>query len=119
LLLAVLERAAAAGRLKVSPETAAQMVMAANAGVALSLLSRPAIYIDPELSTRVRDAVVATVVTETPSGDGSTAQIPSTAVAAATLGAQLRHLPPTVLSAAETALLQQWLTRLADTSPAA
>jgi hypothetical protein len=45
LLLAVLERCAAARRLKLP--LAAQMVMAANAGVALSMTTRPELCLDP------------------------------------------------------------------------
>jgi AcrR family transcriptional regulator len=109
LLLAVLERCAAAGRLTVSPDTAARMVMSANTGVALSLVARPAIYPDREFATRVREAVIGAITTEDPG-----APVTASAVTAATLGAQLRDTPPDVLTEPETALLQQWLTRLAD-----
>ncbi|GLW09511.1 TetR family transcriptional regulator [Microtetraspora sp. NBRC 13810] len=111
LLLGVLERCAAAGRLRVSPQVAAQMVMSANTGVALSLITRPAIYPDPGFSAQVREAVFAAV---TVPGDEPPATGRTTGVAAATLGALLRETPPAVLSAAETALLHQWLTALAD-----
>ncbi|ETK31700.1 TetR/AcrR family transcriptional regulator [Microbispora sp. ATCC PTA-5024] len=115
LLLAVLERCAAAGRLRVSPETAADMVMSANSGVALSLISRPAIYADPEFSTRVRDAVID-AVTVPPTAADDAPEDGRTAVAAATLGALLRDRPPAALTEAETALLREWLGRLSDTS---
>jgi hypothetical protein len=90
---------------------AAQMVMSANSGVALSLITRPAIYTDPDFSTRVRDSVHAAIL-----ADQSPVENPPVPVAAATLGAQLRSTPPDVLTEAETALLHQWLTRLADHS---
>lgn len=116
LLLQALERCAAAGRLTVSPQTAAQMVMSANTGVALALLYRPAIYLDHEFSTRVRDAVVDAITTAAGRPERPAANPIGTT--AATLGAQLREQPATAtsLTPAETALLQQWLTHLADTA---
>ena len=108
LLLEVLERCAAAGRLKVSVETAGKMVMAANAGVALSLITRPAIYTDLEFSTRVRDSVHAAILAET-----ETTEDDAVAVTATTLAAQLRKSSPEELTGAEAALLQEWLDRLA------
>jgi AcrR family transcriptional regulator len=111
LLVAVLERCAAAGRLKVSTDIAAQMVMAANAGVALSLITRPGIYTTPDFSTRVRDSVHAAILTDAPATEPE-----PVAATARTLGAQLRQNPPKHLTEPETGLLQQWLTQLADTS---
>ncbi|GGJ79923.1 TetR family transcriptional regulator [Streptomyces camponoticapitis] len=119
LLLGILERCAEAGRLRVSPETAARMVMSANTGVALSIISRPALYKDGSVSTRVRDAVVDAVVVAESAGALSRTVTGNDAVAAtaATLAAQLRGAPPDRMTPAEAALLQQWLTRLADTGP--
>lgn len=108
LLLEVLERCAAAGRLKVAPPTAGRMVMSANAGVALSLITRPAIYPDLEFSTRVRDSVFAAILTDAPAESDD-----AVAVTATTLAAQLRKASPEKLTAAESALLQEWLERLA------
>ena len=119
LLLGVLERCAAAGRLRVSPETAAQMVMSANAGIALSLISRPALYPDISVSDRVRDAMVGAVTRDAPADGGAGNAAGATpearlAGAAATLGAQVRVSPPPGLTEAERALLQQWLGTVAD-----
>lgn len=115
LLLDVLERCAAAGRLTVSPHLAAQMVMSANAGVALSLISRPALYPDAEFSTRVRDALVEAITTDAPGAEADGGRQVSSA--AATLGAQLRAAPPKSFTHAENSLLHEWLTRLADSAP--
>ncbi|MFJ2647411.1 TetR/AcrR family transcriptional regulator [Streptomyces sp. NPDC087420] len=127
-----LERAAAAGKLRISPDLAAQMVMSANVGVALMLVARPATFTDPGMSRRVRDAVHASVLThgamygdpdaggtdgtvEGGSDDGS-----GTAPAvAARLGALLRRSPPEALSGAEGALLTEWLERVSDAPGAA
>lgn len=55
-----------AGRLRVDPETAAQIIMSANVGVALSVVTQPETYSDPELSTQVRDAVHRQLLTPEP-----------------------------------------------------
>lgn len=71
LLLAILERCAVAGRLTVPPALAAQMIMSANVGAALSVLTRPEQYPDPGFSTRLRDAVFD-AVTRPNAPDGGT-----------------------------------------------
>src|SRR4051812_26909662 len=108
LLREVLDRCAAAGRLRVDPEAAAQAIMAANVGVALSLVTQPQAYDDPRLSTRVRDAVHEQVlVLDAPPRTGA-----DVAATALQLSAQLAATA-TRLSAAERALLGEWLGRLA------
>jgi AcrR family transcriptional regulator len=111
-----LEACAAAGRLRVSPAVAAQMIMSANIGLALNLLTQPAMYADPDLSSRVRDAVHAAVLTSPPPAPPADAA--TTASVAAQLWAQLRQEPPRSLTPAETGLLHQWLSTLADAPPA-
>ncbi|MFJ4741477.1 TetR/AcrR family transcriptional regulator [Streptomyces sp. NPDC088775] len=127
LLTGDLERAAAAGKLRLAPELAAQMVMSANVGVALMLVARPATFADAGMSHRVRDAVHAAVltpeafracrgekVTDGPRGSVPAAAEPSVPSAAARLNALLRRSPDPSLSAAEGALLTEWLDRLAN-----
>ncbi|MFB9909726.1 TetR/AcrR family transcriptional regulator [Allokutzneria oryzae] len=111
LLVETLERCAALGRLRVSPDAAARMVMSANVGVSLMLITRPTTYSDPSLSHRVRDAVHAQILT-------TTAPEPGTGVSpvAARLNALLSASPSETLTPAETALLREWLTRLSDTA---
>ncbi|MEV6751122.1 TetR/AcrR family transcriptional regulator [Streptomyces sp. NPDC051214] len=113
-----LERAAAQGKLRLAPELAAQMVMSANVGVALMLVARPATFVDPDVSRRVRDAVHAAIFTPEAAesrggapreaGQGEV-QLPA---AAARLSATLAAEPPQALTSAETALLSEWLDRL-------
>ncbi|WP_329045429.1 TetR/AcrR family transcriptional regulator [Amycolatopsis sp. NBC_01488] len=106
LLLAVLERCAAAGRLKLPPPLAAQMVMAANAGVALSMITRPELYPVPGFSVRVRESVLAGVLAEDrPEADG-------VAATATALAARLPETVPGDLTAAEVTVLREWLARL-------
>ncbi len=121
ILTSDLRRAAEQGRLRLAPELAAQMIMSANVGVALMLVSRPASFTDASLSRRVRDAVHAVVFTpdaaepRTPAADGAEGpQVPATA---ARLGALLCQSPSPALSPAETGLLGEWLDRLSNTPP--
>jgi AcrR family transcriptional regulator len=112
LLRAVLLRCAGAGLLAVEVDLAAQEIMAANVGVALSLVTQPARYADPELSRRVRDAVhrdvlVAEAFAEPPSSDEGLA------AAANQLSALLAEPRDVALTEAERGLLQQWLAALA------
>lgn len=108
MLLALLERIAAAGRLATTPETAARMIMSANVGVSLSLVSRPDLYPDEEFGEHVRDAVFAAVLT-----DVTARPARSVAQAAVTLDATLRRQRPRQLTESETALLREWLDRIA------
>jgi AcrR family transcriptional regulator len=122
-----LERAAAGGSLRISPDLAAQMIMSANIGVSLTLVARPATFTDPALSRRVRDAVHASVLTHEamygapPAGrtdratkKGSPDDSGAAPAVAARLGALLRKSPPEVLSGAEGALLTEWLERVSN-----
>ncbi len=113
-LTADLERAAAQGKLRLAPELAAQIVMSANVGVALMLVSRPSTFTDKSTSTRVRDAVHAAIFTPdvTTAGPATDeARVPPTA---ARLNALLRQSPHSPLSAAETGLMREWLDRLSN-----
>jgi AcrR family transcriptional regulator len=109
ILQQVLMRCAEAGRLRVSPEDAAQAIMAANVGVSLALITQPRAYIDPDLSRRVRDALLARVL----SVDEPAPEVPSVAAAALRLSAMLEG-DGSPLTEAETGLLQEWLRRVAE-----
>ncbi|MCH5671068.1 TetR/AcrR family transcriptional regulator [Streptomyces gilvus] len=114
LLHGILERCAAAGRLTVPPALATQMIMSANVGAALSMLTRPEQYPDPQFAERLRDAVLDSVTcpaaTDEPAErDDQERAVP---VAAATLAARLRAEQSKVFTTAEAALLKQWLDKL-------
>ncbi|MER7567086.1 TetR/AcrR family transcriptional regulator [Streptomyces sp. NPDC048523] len=118
LLHGILERCAAEGRLTVPPALATQMIMSANVGAALSMLTRPEQYTDMKFSQRLRDAVLDSVTrpadTDTDTDVDAARDDSSVPAAAATLAARLRaDLPPT-LTTAESALLQQWLEELSE-----
>ncbi|SDK79790.1 TetR/AcrR family transcriptional regulator [Nonomuraea jiangxiensis] len=112
LLRSVLERVARAGRLAIEPDRAAEIVISANSGVALALLTRPELHRSVELSTHVREIVLAGILTPEPDG-GTPPEPPAVPQAANTLAALLRSAPPESFSPAERELLAEWLTRLA------
>lgn len=107
LLLALLRRIADAGRLRTPAEDAAAMIHAVNVGVVLSLIATPAAERDPGLSARTRDIVLAAVTTAAPDQDNG-----GIATRALALDAALDN-DENPLSPAETALLRDWLRRLA------
>jgi AcrR family transcriptional regulator len=117
-----LELGASRGQLCVSVETAARMVMSATTGAALSLISQSDLYGDPTFVTQLREAVIAAVTVAPPAATGKRsapdAGAPTIATAAATLQSKLAH-QDTPLTAPEQALMEQWLTTLADAPNAA
>ena len=111
-----LDACAEAGLLRIAPDVAAQMIMAANVGVTLMQISRPGLYPDPGLSTRVRDSLHARVFREREPAQTQTPMPTARADAAATattLAALLRSDDSTPLTPTERALLLDWLARLA------
>jgi AcrR family transcriptional regulator len=110
----LLEAAAARGLLRVPVADAAAQILAANVGVTLSLIGRPAGERDLGLSVRAREAALQGVLL---TGDAVPADV-SRAGAAVTLRAALAA-DRTGLTAGEAALLGELLDRLAaETEPA-
>jgi AcrR family transcriptional regulator len=112
-----LELGARRGQLRMSAETASRIVLSATTGAALSLISQPDLYGDGTFATQLREAVIAwvTVPQDAPSAAqppdrGSAATVAS---AAATLSSRL-GTESTPLTGPEMALMQQWLSTLAD-----
>ncbi|MFC5500851.1 TetR/AcrR family transcriptional regulator [Lysinimonas soli] len=115
LLRAVLDRLAAQGRLRVDPEVGARVVMAANTGVALALILRPALYPDLALSTMMRDIVHGALVSDAaPASDAGE----SSRIAATTLRGALISMPDTLFTDREAGLLDEWLNRIQSQPPA-
>jgi AcrR family transcriptional regulator len=106
ILRAMLERAAAAGRLKVPVETALEFVGATGVGVTLQLIGTPEAERDLSRPGRVRDLVLAAISADEPAENGP-------AVHAIALQEALRARPE-LLGEAETSLMIQWLARVAD-----
>ena len=108
ILRGVLVRCAEAGRLAVEVDLAAQVIMSANVGVALSLITQPDRYAHAELSQRVRDAVHRDLLS-----DAAPARSAGVAVVANQLAALIAAGDDVPLTAAERGLLAQWLSALA------
>jgi AcrR family transcriptional regulator len=112
-----LELGAGRGQLRVSVETGARMIMSAVTGAALSLISQPDLFGDATFATQLREAVIAAVTApaDRPTGKRRTREVsaPTIATAAATLKSKLA-VEDTPLTEPERALMQQWLTTLAD-----
>lgn len=111
MLRRIVERVAAAGRLRVTVDRATQLVHATGMGVILSLIATPAEQRDLGLITAAREFVLSAITTDKPADTGS--DIPSRAIA---LSAALREQPSPALSPAERLLLAEWLDRVAASS---
>ncbi|WP_284981566.1 TetR/AcrR family transcriptional regulator [Arthrobacter sp. efr-133-TYG-118] len=112
LLQALVDRAGRKGRLLVPSGLATQMIMAANTGVALALITRPEIYTDRSVSDRVRDITLHGVFTSEP-GHG---QPDALAKAAATFASTIATDPPPQLSQGERVLMAEWMNRFTGPS---
>jgi hypothetical protein len=109
ILHSLVSRVAAAGRLLVSVERAAQMIHSAGSGVTLTLIATKPADRDPELSPRVREAILTSITTDTPSAvSGAGAASHAIALKASLPGTD------TGLTEAEQALLTQWLDQIAQ-----
>ena len=108
-LAAHVHRIAAVGRLRVAEDRAVAMLHGAGSGVALSLVALPPAERDAGLATATREAVLAAITTDAPDGAD-----PGPMAAAVTLRAALDDVP--AFTAAERALLGEWLDRVAAPS---
>ncbi|WP_030149134.1 TetR/AcrR family transcriptional regulator [Mycetocola saprophilus] len=112
LLGALVVRAGAAGRLRIDADWATRTIMAANTGIALALVTRPELHPDPSISDTVRDVTLAGIFT-----DAAAPGTSAVAGAATTLASALEHgtderVDAAAFTAAETALLREWLGRM-------
>jgi AcrR family transcriptional regulator len=117
-----LELGAARGQLRMSAETAARTVMAATIGAALSLISQPDLFDDDKFATHLREAVIASITVPDDAAPTPKRRVPAAEPALATAAAMLSSkiaAEDTPLTDPERALMQQWLTTLADASAAA
>lgn len=111
ILLEIVNGSARAGRLTVPPELAARMVHAAGVGVVLTLIKDREAAAD-DLSVRTREALIAAITApEETAGDAPRPLAALAMALRAALGAASADDVP--LSAAERALLAEWLARIA------
>jgi AcrR family transcriptional regulator len=108
LLEATLTRCAAAGALATTPRLAAQLILPANIGVALSRIAQPELFADPALPDRTRDAIFAAVLTESK----APSEPDPVRAAARQMRSQLALTGTGKLEPVETALLDRWLERI-------
>jgi AcrR family transcriptional regulator len=101
-----IHRIAEAGRLRVSEERAVHLMYAAGCGTTLALIALPEDRRDPALSELAREAVISAITTEAPA-----AAAPGPVGAAAAMRALLPQT--SVLTAHESALMEEWLDRIA------
>ncbi|MEV5508011.1 TetR/AcrR family transcriptional regulator [Streptomyces orinoci] len=112
-LLQLCRRAAEAGRLRVPPELAARMVLAANTGVTLSLISAPDADAG-QLSRHTRDAILDAITVRDAHRTRPEPAAPADHRSAANaLAGTLGDAPAPGLTARETGLLREWLDRIA------
>jgi AcrR family transcriptional regulator len=107
-LQARVHRVAETGRLRVTERRAVDLISAAGTGVVFTLIDQAEDERDDTLADTAWESVCATILV-----DQSTAASTGPAAAAVTLRAALPDL--TALTAAERALLGDWLDRIADT----
>ncbi len=116
LLLGLLDRVATAGRLRMPPDAAAQLIHVTSTGVTLALISTPTSDRDPDLSPRARDSILATITTPINHDAPGNSDTPL-ATRALALDAALTD-NPRPRTRTEAALLHDWLCRLATISGA-
>jgi AcrR family transcriptional regulator len=114
-LLRTVSRVAAAGRLRYSVDRAARLIHGTAMGLVLSLIATPEDDRDLELLTVARENVLREITVDG-EPDSLAASEPGDATRrrAVALRAALRLAPTAALSAAEQALLGEWLDRIAD-----
>ncbi len=112
MLRQLVDRVAARGGLRVSPEQAVAMIHAAGVGVTLTMLERPPSERDPLVGILTREAIIGAIMTD--AGEGRTVSLaarPDPVPHAIALRTMLAD-DPLGLTDAERALLGEWLVRI-------
>jgi AcrR family transcriptional regulator len=113
LLVAGLVRCAAVGAMRIEPRVAAEIILAANVGIALNHIAEPARFADPALSHRLREAVFSSIlIRAAPQGEDDPVH-----AAALRLRSQVQLTGTEALEPAETTLLLRWLERVTEFRP--
>lgn len=112
LLVARLVRCAEAGKLSTTPDAAAQIMMAACVGVALSLMTQPETFSHPALSHRIRDAVLRDLLVDA----GAPSRINHALKSVALQMATMIKTTPTPLTEPEVSMMLQWLAAVATSN---
>jgi AcrR family transcriptional regulator len=111
LLVANLDRCAAAGVLAMEQRTAAKLILSANVGLAFNAIADPALFDEEEkVSLIMRDTLFSRVLVDQPPPEA----VQPEKGTARQLRAQLAESPSPALEAAESALLDRWLQRIEE-----
>ena len=111
ILRGLVSRVARTGRLRTSVERAATLIGATGVGLVLTLIAMPPAERDLEIVTIARESTLRAILTDAPAPASGDDSLTSRAVA---LRETLGDSVP-ALSAAERALLTEWLDRIAAT----
>ena len=111
ILQEVIARLGDQGRLRMSVDRATKLVHAGGVGIVLTLISEAPADRDMGLSAVVRENALSAILNSDESTPTASSELPARAVA---LGEALRATDNNHLTAAERALLVEWLRRLAD-----
>jgi len=101
-----MRRLAASGRLCVSEDRAANLIRAGGCGTVFTLLAMPEAERDIHLSIIAREAVIASITTQTPDWKAS-------GVASAAIALRATLSETNALTTSEQQLLSEWLARIA------
>ena len=112
----LIARVASAGRLRMSVDRATQLFHATASGFVLSQIAVPPAERDPDLSAVFREHMLRAIAIATEDEGEPAAGDSSIARRAVALREALREGGTTALTAGETAVLSEWLDRLADAS---
>lgn len=107
MLHGLVEQIALAGRLRLPQHAAVELINAVNTGVTLSLIATDPDRRDPELARRAREMVITTITTDPPAEPDPA--LPARALALDSALDERSH----PLTEPETALLHEWLHRIA------
>ena len=113
MLHGLVSRVAEAGRLRVGVEQAVRMIHAAGMGVTLDLIGTALGDRDPTLSEAVREAILATILTDEPDAEGAEGGGRNRAANRAVALKAVLSEAETELTPGERALLSEWLDRIA------
>ncbi|MER7166410.1 TetR/AcrR family transcriptional regulator [Micromonospora sp. NPDC000207] len=108
----LVQRVAEAGRLRTAVTGATAVLHAAACGITLALIRTPPVDRDHGLSTRTREALLATLVTDSVAARALATRGADPARHAVALRAALPGLTPQRFTPAEAGLLTEWLDRL-------
>lgn len=114
-----LELGASKGQLRVSTQTGALMILSAVTGVALTAINEPQLFNNPNYVSGLREAIIAVVTVGSERTDLTTYAGAQTMASTAAMLKSKIAIENSPLTVPERALMDQWLTTLADAGASA